>query len=103
MRESLQALFSAINCLAYVAHSHNIEEEVVLVAQMASKGVKFGLVCVVMVLVFGAIVGECAFGIAMNPCTLAQCTAECKKALKEKFMSATCAANSQGKLCICLG
>ncbi|KAB1217493.1 hypothetical protein CJ030_MR4G008751 [Morella rubra] len=46
---------------------------------------------------------ECAFGIELNPCTLPQCIAECKKALQEKFLSATCATGSKGKLCICLG
>lgn len=46
---------------------------------------------------------DAAFGIEMNPCTIAECIADCKKALKEKYTSATCAASSKGKFCICLG
>lgn len=55
------------------------------------------------VLIFGAKFGDCAFGIQLNPCTLPQCIAECKKALHQKFLSATCATGSQGKFCVCLG
>lgn len=54
-------------------------------------------------LVLGPDIGECAFGIQLNPCTLSQCIAECKKALQEKYLTATCASGSQGKFCICLG
>lgn len=64
------------------------------------------LVLVAMVLgllVLGSDPVECAFGIQLNPCTLPQCIAECKKALGEKFLSATCAMRSQGKFSICLG
>lgn len=64
------------------------------------------LVLVVMVLAFPAIgpgIVECAFGIELNPCTTTECVSECKKALKEKYLSATCAMGSQGKFCICLG
>lgn len=67
---------------------------------------KFALVLVAMVLgflVLGLDPVECAFGIQLNPCTLPQCIAECKKALQEKFLSATCAMGPQGKFCICLG
>lgn len=46
---------------------------------------------------------ECAFGIQLNPCTLSQCVAECKKALQDKYLSATCVKGSRGKFCICLG
>lgn len=67
---------------------------------------KLILLMVVMILgflVFGPKSVEGAFGIQLNPCTLSQCIEECKKALKEKYLSATCATKSQGKLCICLG
>ncbi|KAK7292951.1 hypothetical protein RJT34_15809 [Clitoria ternatea] len=46
---------------------------------------------------------ESAFAIPLNPCELPQCIAECKKILNQKFISASCTTNSQGKLCICLG
>ncbi|EEF51742.1 conserved hypothetical protein [Ricinus communis] len=55
------------------------------------------------VVVFGGNVVEGAFSIQLNPCTLAQCITECKKALHEKYLSATCATGTQGKFCICLG
>ncbi|XAR50356.1 hypothetical protein NMG60_11004652 [Bertholletia excelsa] len=48
-------------------------------------------------------VAEGAFGIQLNPCTQPQCNAECKKALQEKCLIATCASGPQGKFCICLG
>ncbi|KAG8652691.1 hypothetical protein MANES_06G122100v8 [Manihot esculenta] len=54
-------------------------------------------------MILGANHAEGAFSIQLNPCTLAQCIAECKKALQEKYLSATCATGSQGKFCICLG
>lgn len=46
---------------------------------------------------------ECAFGIDINPRTLPECVAACKKALHEKYLSATCAVGPKGKYCICLG
>ncbi|KAL0342303.1 UNVERIFIED_CONTAM: hypothetical protein Scaly_1892900 [Sesamum calycinum] len=46
---------------------------------------------------------ECAIGIDLNPCTLVECIAACKKVLEGKFVSATCAAGPKGKYCICLG
>ncbi|CAN4089340.1 unnamed protein product [Withania somnifera] len=46
---------------------------------------------------------EGAFGIDINPCTLPECIAACKKILKDKYQSATCAAGPNGKYCICLG
>ncbi|PIM99608.1 hypothetical protein CDL12_27896 [Handroanthus impetiginosus] len=46
---------------------------------------------------------ECAIGIDLNPCTLPQCIAACKKVLGDKYVSATCAAGPKGKYCICLG
>ncbi|KAF7834020.1 ACT domain repeat 6 isoform 1 [Senna tora] len=61
------------------------------------------MVVVVGMLVLGVHSGECAIAIPMNPCTLPQCVTECKKALQAKYMSASCATSSQGKLCICLG
>lgn len=67
---------------------------------------KFVLLLVVMVLGFLVLAPksvEGAFGIELNPCTLSKCIEECKKFLKEKYLSATCATKSQGKLCICLG
>ncbi|KAG4137142.1 hypothetical protein ERO13_D07G053500v2 [Gossypium hirsutum] len=75
---------------------------------MEAKGVKFELVLIVIakamgVLVLSSSLVEGAFGIQLNPCTLPQCIAECKKALHEKFLSATCASGPQGKFCICLG
>ncbi|KAJ6748370.1 hypothetical protein OIU79_029476 [Salix purpurea] len=69
--------------------------------------VKMGSVFVVLVMLGSLDLGpksvECAFSIQLNPCTLSQCIAECKKALPEKYLSATCATGSQGKFCICLG
>lgn len=50
------------------------------------------------VLVFGANFGDCAFGIQLNPCTLPQCIAECKKALQQKFLSATQCNRLPGKV-----
>ncbi|XWS51453.1 hypothetical protein CRYUN_Cryun12cG0177600 [Craigia yunnanensis] len=74
---------------------------------MEAKGVKLGLMLVVTMMlglsVLGPYLVEGAFGIQLNACTLPQCIAECKKALQEKFLSATCASGSQGKFCICLG
>ncbi|XVE63702.1 hypothetical protein DITRI_Ditri07aG0041100 [Diplodiscus trichospermus] len=74
---------------------------------MEAKGVKLGLMLVVAMmlgfLVLGPNLVEGAFGIQLNPCTLPECIAECKKALQEKFLSATCASGSQGNFCICLG
>ena len=46
---------------------------------------------------------ESAFGIELDPCKLPKCISECKKALQEKYMSATCAMGAQKKFCICLG
>ncbi|KAL3015509.1 hypothetical protein AAZX31_06G160300 [Glycine max] len=46
---------------------------------------------------------ECAFAVPLNPCTLPECIAQCKKILHAKFMSASCTTGSQGNLCICLG
>ncbi|KAK7282074.1 hypothetical protein RIF29_10595 [Crotalaria pallida] len=46
---------------------------------------------------------ECQFGIVLNPCTLPECTARCKKILQDKFMSASCVKNSKGMFCLCLG
>ncbi|MBA0732127.1 hypothetical protein Gogos_016236, partial [Gossypium gossypioides] len=74
---------------------------------MEAKGVKFELVLIVIAMAMGVLVlssslVEGAFGIQLNPCTLPQCIAECKKALHEKFLSATCASGPQGKFCICL-
>ncbi|XVF08662.1 hypothetical protein REPUB_Repub07fG0022000 [Reevesia pubescens] len=70
---------------------------------MEAKGVKLGLMLMMGFLVLGPNLVEAAFGIQLNPCTLPLCIAECKKALQEKFLSATCASGSQGKFCICLG
>ncbi|KAJ0110436.1 hypothetical protein Patl1_01262 [Pistacia atlantica] len=73
---------------------------------LKSKGVNLCHILLAMVmelLVLGPDIGECAFGIQLNPCTLSQCIAECKKALQEKYLSATCASGSQGKFCICPG
>ncbi|KAI4336348.1 hypothetical protein L6164_014885 [Bauhinia variegata] len=61
------------------------------------------ILAITMLVLGGLEPAECAFAIPLNPCTLAECIAECKKALQAKFLSATCAASSQGKLCICLG
>ncbi|KAL9372877.1 hypothetical protein Peur_035121 [Populus x canadensis] len=69
--------------------------------------VKLASVFVVLVVLGFLVLGpksvECAFSIQLNPCTLSQCIADCKKALQEKFLSATCTTGSQGKFCICLG
>ncbi|KAL3575490.1 hypothetical protein D5086_023591 [Populus alba] len=69
--------------------------------------VKLGSVLVVLAVLGFLVLGPesvgCAFSIQLNPCTLSQCIADCKKALQEKFLSATCTTGSQGKFCICLG
>ncbi|KAK8586507.1 hypothetical protein V6N13_010098 [Hibiscus sabdariffa] len=71
---------------------------------MEGNGVKLGLMLMVaVILVSSPSLVDGAFGIQLNPCTLPECIAECKKALQEKFLSATCASGSQGKFCICLG
>ncbi|GMI76684.1 hypothetical protein HRI_001337700 [Hibiscus trionum] len=75
---------------------------------MEGKGVKLGLMLVVVAMTVGILISSPslvygAFGIQLNPCTLPQCIAECKKALQQKFLSATCASGPQGKFCICLG
>ncbi|CAI9757334.1 unnamed protein product [Fraxinus pennsylvanica] len=44
---------------------------------------------------------ECAFGIEINPCTLSECVAACKKALNEKYLSATCAVGPKGNIVHC--
>ncbi|KAG2678495.1 hypothetical protein I3760_11G004700 [Carya illinoinensis] len=54
-------------------------------------------------LVLGPDLVECASVIQLNPCTLPQCIAECKKDLWETFLTETCAMQPQGKFCICLG
>ncbi|KAK7350716.1 hypothetical protein VNO77_09615 [Canavalia gladiata] len=72
-------------------------------ANLSKKLVVNMMVTVLIMLVSEPQAVESAFAIPLNPCTLAQCIAECKKILQGKFMSATCASNSQGKLCICLG
>jgi len=47
---------------------------------------------------------DSAFAIPVNPCTLSECIAQCKKILGQKFMSASCVKDgSKGSLCICLG
>lgn len=46
---------------------------------------------------------ECAIGIDLNPCTLSECIAACKKVLQGKYASATCATGPKGKYCVCLG
>ncbi|CAN4085505.1 unnamed protein product [Withania somnifera] len=61
------------------------------------------LMMVIMVLIWAPIKVESAFGIDINPCTLPECVGACKKALKEKYQSATCATGPKGKYCICLG
>ena len=60
------------------------------------------VVAAAVVMVFPAPV-ESAFGIELDPCKLPKCISECKKALQEKYMSATCAMGAQKKFCICLG
>ncbi|KAI4343582.1 hypothetical protein L6164_010916 [Bauhinia variegata] len=58
----------------------------------------------VMLLLGGSHPVEGAFAIPLDPCTLPECIAECKKILQQKFLSATCSDGSEGKkLCICLG
>lgn len=65
---------------------------------------KWVLVLVVaMVVGFSVVCVECAIGIDLNPCTLPECIAACKKVLEEKYLSATCAAGPEGKYCVCLG
>ncbi|CAN4085504.1 unnamed protein product [Withania somnifera] len=61
------------------------------------------LMMVIMVLIFALIKVESAIGIDINPCTLPECVDACKKALKVKYQSATCAMGPKGKYCICLG
>ncbi|CAN4089344.1 unnamed protein product [Withania somnifera] len=61
------------------------------------------LIMVIMVLIWAPIEVESAIGIDINPCTLPECIDACKKALKDKYQSATCASGPKGKYCICLG
>ena len=65
------------------------------------------IVVAMMVMVFFVVLAprivECAIGIDLNPCTLPECIAACKKVLKAKYASATCATGPKGKYCICLG
>nr|KYP49693.1 hypothetical protein KK1_028561 [Cajanus cajan] len=61
------------------------------------------VVTVLIMLVFVPQPSECAFAVPLNPCTLPECIAQCKKILHAKFMSASCTTGSQGNLCICLG
>ncbi|PHU23612.1 hypothetical protein BC332_08719 [Capsicum chinense] len=62
------------------------------------------LIMVIMALIICAPVSvESAIGIDINPCTLPECIGACKKALKDKYQSATCATGHKGKYCICLG
>ncbi|KAL2347063.1 hypothetical protein Fmac_001063 [Flemingia macrophylla] len=63
----------------------------------------FAMMLVVIMLVLVAQPAECAFAVPLNPCTLPECIAQCKKILQAKFMSASCTTGSQGNLCICLG
>lgn len=63
---------------------------------------------IVMAMIIGVIVlapknVECAIGINLNPCTLPECIAACKKVLEGNYVSATCATGPKGKYCICLG
>ncbi|KAK7411009.1 hypothetical protein VNO78_02334 [Psophocarpus tetragonolobus] len=65
---------------------------------------KLIVITAIVMLVFEAPQGvECAFAVPLDPCTLPQCIAKCKKILNAKFMSASCTTGSQGNLCICLG
>ncbi|KAL2347064.1 hypothetical protein Fmac_001064 [Flemingia macrophylla] len=61
------------------------------------------VVTVVAVLVLMPQPAECVFGIPLNPCTLPECTAQCKKILGSKFMSASCITNPKGQICLCFG
>ncbi|KAK7346269.1 hypothetical protein VNO80_20784 [Phaseolus coccineus] len=59
---------------------------------------------VLAILVMEAQPVDSAFAIPIDPCTLSECIARCKKILGQKFMSASCVQNgSKGSLCICLG
>ncbi|OIT33554.1 hypothetical protein A4A49_55294 [Nicotiana attenuata] len=57
----------------------------------------------IVLLIWAPKIVESAFGIDINPCTVPQCVAACKKALNVKYQSATCATGPRGKYCICLG
>ncbi|KAM3319558.1 hypothetical protein P3S67_006758 [Capsicum chacoense] len=74
---------------------------------MEAKGLRNSelvLMMVIMALIIcNPIKVESAFGVDINPCTLPACIAACKKILKDKYQSATCATGSKGKYCICLG
>lgn len=70
-------------------------------------GLKNYVLIVIAILMIGVVVlelgVECAIGIDLNPCTLPECTAACKKVLQGKYASATCATGPNGKYCVCLG
>lgn len=66
-------------------------------------GVMLMMVIMALIIFDPMIKVESAFGININPCTLPACIAACKKILKDKYQSATCAKGSKGKYCICLG
>ncbi|CAN4085502.1 unnamed protein product [Withania somnifera] len=61
------------------------------------------IVLMMALIVLAPIKVESAIGIDINPCTLPECIGACKKALKAKYQSATCATGPKGKYCICLG
>ncbi|KDP22585.1 hypothetical protein JCGZ_26416 [Jatropha curcas] len=61
------------------------------------------MIVAVGLLVFGGNVVEGSFSIKLDPCTVDRCIAECKKVLKEKFLSASCVTGNGGNFCNCLG
>ncbi|ESW09879.1 hypothetical protein PHAVU_009G164000 [Phaseolus vulgaris] len=75
-------------------------------ARTTTNFAKLGMIFVIIVLMMLVLEPkpvECAFAVPLNPCTLPECIAQCKKILHAKFMSASCTTGSQGNLCICLG
>lgn len=61
------------------------------------------IVVAISMVMLGAQYGECAVSIPLDPCILSECIEKCKELLKEKFLSASCVTNPNGKLCVCLG
>ncbi|KAM3247475.1 hypothetical protein BC332_08720 [Capsicum chinense] len=70
---------------------------------MKKSGVLVLMMVIMALTIWGPIKVESAIGIEINPCTLPECMDACKKALKNKYQSATCAMGPKGKYCICLG
>ncbi|PHU23614.1 hypothetical protein BC332_08721 [Capsicum chinense] len=73
------------------------------VKSMKKSGILVLMMVIMTLIIWAPIKVESAIGIDINPCTLPECVSACKKTLKAKYQSATCATGPKGKYCICLG